>query len=300
MKNINIILITLLAVMSGCSYKAQLSTEETNLNFTITENSGFLVSVAATPDDDRVYYLYSVYKASVLDSLVSLYNNETEAMQDVIDSTKTLYEEYKDYYTHSLKHSYMAEFEDLMLYYSKSELTFPNLIPETEYVAFGFCVDPISLKPIGRLQKLYFETTAIPEDAREMTFEFMLQDTKDHFYYYIKPTYEGLVCNDLYYADIVSDRDLKENYDNDLGTYINSMFELFNDIDMLDLLLSQDITRREDVMIKYDYLEEGEGLGYTVFAVPYNPKYKSEVYCYHFHYKPGMFVDYTYSIANIQ
>ena len=133
-----------------------------------------------------------------------------------------------------------------------------------------------------------------------MTFEFMLQDTGDHFYYYVKPTLDGLICNDLYYADIVSDIDLKENYSNNLQEYIESNLELYSEMDLLGLFLSHDITRKENYLIHYDYQEAGEGLGYTVFAVPYNPKYQSKAYYYHFHYKPGMFVDYTYNISNIQ
>ena len=135
------ILLSSVLLLAGCEHKAVIHIKETNLNLAVTENYGFIVTVSVTPDDDRVFYLYSVYETAELDSIIRSYPGETEAMQDVMDSAVTLYGEYAEMYR-EYGHEYIADFEDLMLYFSKDTHTFVNLKPETDHTVIAFCVDP--------------------------------------------------------------------------------------------------------------------------------------------------------------
>ncbi len=290
MKKINTILFFLTLVLCSCDYHIKLAKCEVALNFNITENAGFLVTVEAVPDEDNVCYLYSIYESRTFDSIMSLYNDETKMMQSILDGFEETYENVYKYYYEASGHQYIAEFHDVMLKYARSGQTFANLVPSTDYTVFGFCVDPYEKTPIGGLQTLRFKTTKIPDDALNMSFDFMIQDSPEHFYYYVKPSYHGQICKDFYFTNIVSEEELNTDYDGNLFNYIYTRYALFSGMEMLELLLSYDISRHEDLLIHYDEV----GKSYILFAVPYNPKYQERIYTYHFKYEPNMQTGYTH------
>lgn len=285
MKNIikTILSVAVAAIsLHSCSYKPEVHKHDTVLTFTIDSLKGTQLLLNVKPADDLVNYIVDVVPAADLDDALArggedlVFEYFINYLEDAARQRMEMFREHGDHY--------IASFEDIALYTSYLSKYIINLTPLTDYAVVGFCIDPDSKKPLGRMQTLRFRTTDIHPAPSRMELSFMIQDTERYFYYYVKPLLDGKLCREPYLSDVVEDEVLYGKFDGDISAFIQDWYQEKVKEGTISQYLKNDISRNICPIID----KSCGGNGYTVIGAPYNLRNMDQVFHYHFVYQPGI------------
>lgn len=208
-----------------------------------------------------------------------------------IESVESHYLEWRKNWT-GRTDKYVADIVEHEFFISHQEGYFLNLKPMTIYYVFGFCIDPYKKVPLGPVQKQAFSTPEYHPLTDGVDFDFMIRDTRDEFFYYVRPSYKGRICFDSFFSTMLKDSDYNsEPYNGDIRAYLKDWMKSMGE--NVNLFLSIDISRYESIL----ELEEGED--YTIIGCPYANLGNGPLTLLHFQYKEGMTTSYGHdSIIN--
>jgi len=275
-----IFLLALLCAVS-CQYKAEIHYNDTQLNFRLDSLKATQAYLSILPDDDMVYYTVNIISVDSLNKLMAL-GGEALVFEKHMSYLDAYYKDVKEYFSGA---AYQASFDDVCLTKSQKMKFITGLEPESDYVVFGFCINPDNRQALGAMQVKAFTTPDFDGKPSRMEIKFMIQDTDECFYWYTKPTVDGKVTKDPYVADIVADEVLyADPYYGDISTYALVRYAYLKNKGLLDYYVHSDISR----IAAEDVKSGDEGKGYTLLAVPYNLLNLSNVYHLHFTYTPGI------------
>ena len=145
------ILAGLLVLLSACQlkYEPAYKTAGTSIRFDVTNNYGIQFEIQATPGNDATYYYFSLMGKDAFDRA---HGSDASFMEHITDSLRQSFDHWKQFEVETLENKlYFADFTSFYCHLGASGKLFTNLRPSTEYVAFGFCIDPTAQKPVGIL-----------------------------------------------------------------------------------------------------------------------------------------------------
>jgi len=150
------------------------------------------------PEDDRAYFFTRVvpaneYKPGTMDR---------DFMMLVMDSVYIDYLQWRYYHLREGE-TFIAPFTSHSLKYGVQTLHVDTLLPNTEYMVYAFCVNPITNQPMGDLYYDYFSTDSLPHV--DLTFQFKLEGSS----LYIMPSDD----NTQYVSALESKDVLRDKYD---------------------------------------------------------------------------------------
>lgn len=165
-------LIGLVSLLSSCNNgEAEYITEPTEILLFLQEDklTASTAEITVAPVDDRAYFYIECvpvnhYVPGTMDR---------DFMMLTMDSVYISYLTWRHFHLVEGQ-EYIAPFSSHCLKYGVQDVHFNNLEPETEYMVFAFCVNPISNQPMGELFYHYFVTKPFNPDS--LTFQFSLED----------------------------------------------------------------------------------------------------------------------------
>ena len=285
MKKITFLVISVLLLVS-CSNKVKIDVVDSLIDFRISELKGTQVQITFSPQNDMCRYLFGVLSVEEFDRQRESIG-EQGIMEDYLLQIENEYEAVCDAYR-ELGASYIADFEDMAVYFGETTMYFIGLQPSTEYYVLAFCVDPFKREPCGLLHRQLFTTTELLPSMSDMMMTFLVQDNGERLYFYTKPTTpDGKISREPYLVDIVPDAVLYgKPYSGDIVKYAYDWYaEKSKDIELLRYYMHSDISREEAYIVD----RSEEDAGYTIFGAPYNLNNISSLFCYHFTFRKGMY-----------
>ncbi|MCQ2334965.1 MAG: hypothetical protein MJZ89_03885 [Paludibacteraceae bacterium] len=284
MKKLLIILFAITALMS-CDTRAPYITTDTPLHFEASEVMGTQMSVTAWAEDDRAYYYFDLLEKDFLES-IGLNDEHLETL--ILDK---LYQNYLDWRFNYLveNEEYIASFESRTFYHGTAKRFFFNLTPSTEYVMFGFCVNPDNIqKPIGRLYRQPVTTTPVQYDVSPMVIDIMVDVDSSCISAWFRPSVNGHATKEPYICGFVSDSELEFWYHGNIKEYVDAQVKEITAEENTDLVKER---------LRRDIYGEGSGpymynQGYWFVAAAYRISYAHALYTRHFVATPGLHLDY--------
>lgn len=273
------IIFTLFGIAAvSCSYKQERSGKSTTFHFEYDGLMGTQVMITATPDDYAVCFYFDVIEASQYKQYVNDGMTGNEIAQICVDNMKRYYdfllEKYKD-------KAYKLSWMDVWCTGPDYSRLFVNLKPQTDYCVLAACLKPDTYTAIGEAQVEYFTTTEIKANTIPIILDFLLADTEDGFTYYVRPTYKGKICRELYLSTMVETDVLNAPpYNGDAFTFTRMWYNERKD--KIADYVNSDITRFEPLV----NMEKGKR--YTVIAAPFNIGEDNIIFMLEFEYEPGM------------
>lgn len=275
----------MLLLLASCSYLREVNLSDTRLNFQILEVKGNYALIMAEPDNDFTLYLADIMEADEFDRALSSMT-EAEFQEKCMAAVKEHYNQWRMEWPGRTDKYVAAEFEH-EYYVSPNAGYFLRLKPLTRYYVFGFCVNPEKSKPLGPIQKMEFSTTEYNPVTEGIDFDFMIRDTDDSFYYYVRPSIKGKISFDTYFSTVFKDADYyADPYCGDIRAYLKDWLADIGD--NVEYFLSIDITRFQTIL----NLEEGEN--YTIIGCPYVNLGNGPLTLLHFKYSEGMSTTYAH------
>lgn len=272
----------------ACETRSPYITQDTPLHFETSDVMGTQMTVSAWAEDDRAYYYFGIMEA---DALENIGINDEHIQTIILDN---LYQDYlswrHDYLVEDQE--YIASFESRTFYHSKAQQFFYNLTPETEYVIFGFCINPDNIqKPIGKLYRQRVCTTPVNYDVSPMVIDIMVDVEETPIGALIgawfRPSINGHATKEPYICGIVSDSELEHEYNGSIKKYADAQVQQISSLDdeQLESKLHRDISG------------EGGGPymlneGYWIVAAAYRISYAHALYTRHFVATPGLHLEY--------
>lgn len=291
MKKLLYIILACMAFVS-CETEAPSSTEPTPLNVTVSGIESFAAYVTVDPEDVRAYYVSSVMKTEQYNSLEYA---DSHYMMLVIDSLYANYLVWRHSYLRD-NTTYFADFKSHCLLRGTTTSFYGRLTPETDYIILSFCVNPISMQPMGKLQKSYFRTTELDTvSVSPMQIDLYVDMYEEKNAYKClasaRPSIDGKPTKNPYFVGFISEEDLVANYANDLKNYvayysdwINSDEKIYTQEVLSDIYM--------DNLDKAHLFEPGKA--YYLFAAPLYTWSKSIFYL-RFTYKPDTIIPYSHT-----
>lgn len=272
-------------LLASCSYLREVNLSDTQLNFRILEVTGSYALIMSEPDNDYTLYLGDVMEADDFDRMLSSMT-AAEFQEKCMAAAKENYTRWRMEWP-GRTDKYVADEFEHVYYVSPNQGYFLHLKPLTRYYVFGFCVNPYKSKPLGPVQKLEFYTTEYNPVTKGIDFDFMIRDTDDGFYYYVRPSIRGKISFDTYFSAVFKDTDYyAEPYCGDIRAYLKDWIaDKGNDVDDF---LSVDISRFDTTL----NLEEGED--YTIVGCPYVNLGDGPLTLLHFKYTKSLRTEYSH------
>ncbi len=285
-------------VLCACNTEAPYITKDTEITFEAINVMGTQMSVIATPKDDRAYYYFNIIEKSKFEQM-----NLTDEhfMTVTLDS---LYRSYLDWRKDYLfrNEEYITSFRSHTFHYGTFESFYINLRPQTEYLVYGFVINPVNIQlPVGKLHKMYIKTTDIIHDVSPMVIDFKV-NTDDHYAYYpnpmdpdnpmkfvdgiisIRPSVNGRPTKDPYVFSFISDKDLAEMYDNSIEAFVDTIVAYLATSPYAQSFIQRDIYMM-DVVFDVDE-------GYWLVGAAYRTSYKQALFTRRFQSHTGLKLDY--------
>lgn len=287
----------------ACNIEAPYITEAKGIEFEATEVMGTQMTVNCKPEDDRSYYYFSIMEYA---DYVNLNMTDAHFMTITLDS---LYREYLDWrYAYLYNNEeYIMSFRNHSFHYGNSSRFFINLKPKTDYLIYGFTINPEDIQsPIGKLYTKRVQTTEVNNEVSPMVIDFrydisnvsntMQESTGDDFsqieyadaIFSIRPSIDGKPTKDPYMVEIISDETLQRDFDGDIGKYADFIVEI-----TLNGIITSDAIHRDIAMHKY-YVELGKG--YTIIAAAFRKSYRQALYYKHFTAAAGQSEGYSHEM----
>lgn len=281
----SLFLILAAVVLSSCSYHRIVIPHPTQLNFEMLDMGGNYVHIKVVPDNDYTIYLADVIEADEYEKTM-LAMTEDEFQRSCIASSKEHYANWKKEWTGDTC-KYLAGEIEHEFFSSQNQLYAIRLKPRTKYYVYGFCINPNSMEPLGTMQKMAFTTPSYNPFPDGVDFDFMIRDTKEAFYYYVRPSKDGRICFDGYFTTIFKDSEYKvEPYSGNIAAYTKNWINTLGDD--IENYISIDISRFDN----FQNLVEGED--YTIVAGPYLNIGNGPLILLHFKYRRGMTTPYKH------
>ncbi|MCF0176777.1 MAG: hypothetical protein HUJ94_08055 [Bacteroidales bacterium] len=263
--------------------------KDTDLHFSVEKLMGTQATVRVEPEDYRSYYHFEVRKKESMDAMNI---SDDHFMMLCLDS---LYRKFLDWrYPYLVENEeYIAEFTSHGLHYGASSKFLLQLEPNTDYQAIGFCVDPITRKSCGRLQRFNFRTTETnTEYISKMQIDFSLEMTGSTqnglLRIMIRPSEGGKATKESFIWDIVDGNVLDNQYGGNVAAFAgNRIQELSRDPEVLKSKVLVDICS-----IQLTGLEEGKE--YCIVASPYLITWLHSLYYIRFTFELGKTIHYTH------
>jgi len=183
MKQINIVLCLLSIVLClGCNPEAKYEVENVNINVSVKAVSAGFVECDFTTDKDA-YYLIAIVPAQ---EGVNPLEHQKQFMTLALDSA---YVEYLDWRHDRLEEGefHVAPFASHALQYGNIDHFFTGLWYDTEYWIYAFVVDPVAMKPRGKLHLVTVKTAF--ESSVPIMFEYRVNGDWDYIYPIDSATY---------------------------------------------------------------------------------------------------------------
>lgn len=273
----------------GCETRAPYITTDTPLHFEATDVMGTQMTVHAWAEDDRAYFYFDLLEK---DTLEALNMSDEHLMTLILDK---LYQNYLSWRFDYLveDEEYIASFESRTFFHGKSQRFCFNLKPSTEYVMFGFCVNPDDVqKPVGKLYRQHVCTTPVNYEVSPMVIDFMVDvDTLGVGYaavfYCIRPSVNGHATQEPYVAALVEEGVLDYFYHGSIREYADSM---------VSKMLKDETGEELNNMLKRDIMSGGEmahpNADYWLVGAAYRISYPQAIYTRHFKATPGLHLPY--------
>lgn len=281
---------TMSLLLVSCSYMREINFSDTRLNFKILEVKGNYALIMTEPDNDYTLYLADIMEADDFEKAMSSMT-EMEFQEWCIAATKEHYTQWRMEWP-GRTDKYVADEFEHEYFISSNQGYFPGLKPLTRYYVYGFCVNPDKSEPLGPIQKLQFSTTEYNPPTDGIDFDFMIRDTDNSFYYYVRPSINGKISFDTYFSTVFKDTDYNAApYCGDIRAYLKDWLAVMGN--EVENFLSVDISRFQTILD----LEEGED--YTIIGCPYVNLGNGPLTLLHFKYSEGMRTSYGHdSIIN--
>lgn len=288
MKKILLILFATMGLMA-CETRAPYITTDTPLHFEATDVMGTQMTINAWAEDDRAYFYFDLIEKDTLDAI----NMSDEHLMTLI--LDKLYQNYLNWrFDYLVKdEEYIASFESRTFFHGKSHRFCFNLKPETEYVMFGFCVNPDNVqKPIGKLYRQPVSTTPVNYDVSPMVIDFMVEvDTLGLGYSAIlanvRPSVNGHATQEPYVAALIEQGVLDYYYHGSIREYADSM---------VNRILRDETGEEVSHMLKRDIDGFGEmahtNATYWLVGAAYRISYPQAIYTRRFKATPGLRLPY--------
>ena len=298
-----ILFIALACAMAACNIEAPYITEAKELKFDAVEIMGTQMTVNCTPEDDRSYYYFSIMKNT---DFTNLGMSDAHFMTVMLDS---LYRDYLDWRRDLLydNEEYIMSFRNHSFHYGHASRFFTNLLPETEYVIYGFVINPEDIQlPIGKLYTKVVKTTEVINDISPMVIDFRydISPKLDTTYWTtdgtdinmelvseaiisVRPSINGKPTKDPYVFHIIDDEILAAHYGGDIGVYADNVVAGILSGDYPSLI-------RRDISMERYYMEPGKS--YTVMAAAYRTSYRKALYYLHIVAEPGVSQNYSHEL----
>lgn len=291
MKKIIYFAIAILGLVA-CKTESPSTDKPTRLSVSFDRIKGTSVAVEIQPEDIRAYYYYDVLPVEQYEQLGY---SDSHYMMLQLDS---LYSDYLIWRYYYLKDNtqYLADFKSHCLYRGTTSFFEGELLPNTDYMVAAFCVNPISMQPLGELQKFYFSTISIDSTTvSPMQIDFLINMFNDEYYrcqISVRPSENGKPSEEPYISYIVSEEELNERFQGDmfnLGMYLLTM--LREDRTLFNEWANYDIFRFN----AEDYLGLEPGKAYYVLGTPYCYTWFKSIFYRRFVYEPGETLYYGHS-----
>lgn len=289
--------------MAACNIEAPYITDAKGLEFEAVDVMGTQMTVHCTPEDDRSYYYFSIMTQREYKNL-----NMTDGhfMTVMLDS---LYREYLDWRRDLLYNNeeYIMSFRNHSFHYGHASRFFTNLMPETDYIIYGFAINPEDIQlPIGKLYTQSVRTTKINNDVSPMVIDFRydISPVIDTTYWTtdgtdiqmelvseaiisVRPSVNGKPTKDPYVFQIIDDETLNKQYGGDIGKYADQVVAGILSGDYPSLI-------RRDINMERSYMQPGKG--YTIMAAAYRTSYRKALYYMHLYAEPGASQNYSHEL----
>lgn len=273
---------------TACNTEARFNSRGTELTFHVHDLMGTQVTVETTLKDDECYYYMNIISKEEYDK-----QNHPDKifMSLMMDSLEVEYLEWKREY---LKENvpYIASLRSHFFDYGGSTHFFVGLTPETDYYIYGFCVNPNTKEPVGKLYKQLVTTTALDTTTiSPMVLDFRVEDMPEQgkTRITIRPSVDGKPYQEPFACipTSVPERLIEEEYGGDIVRYADSIFAFMNEISIQEIFIKRDITTFED----YDLIP---GERYILLAAAYRITYAQALYSLHYTFEPGMKLPYQH------
>ncbi len=183
--------------------------------------------VLLEPEDDRAYfYVECIERSKAYTPSTATLNRDYMIL--VMDS---LYRDYLDWRKYWLKQGerYIAPFSSHVLWYGAQTAHFTNLEPQTEYMVYAFCVNPVSNQPMGNLYYTYFTTDSLHNV--DLTFQFSIEQNN----LYVMPSDDQT----YYICDCIDSDRFQAEYSGSAIGYLNYLIETYKAFGLMDYILMQ-------------------------------------------------------------
>lgn len=299
-----ILLIAMACALAACNIEAPYITEAKGLTFEANNIMGTQMTVHCTPEDDRSYYYFSIMTQTEYKELDM---TDGHFMTIMLDS---LYRNYLDWRRDLLYNNeeYIMSFRNHSFHYGHASQFFTNLKPETDYVIYGFVINPEDIQlPIGKLYTQNVRTTKVINDVSPMVIDFRydISPTIDTVFWSvdgemhadpileaivsIRPSIDGKPTKDPYVISYISDDELNQTYGGDIGKYADQIVALIfsGNVDQSGLI-------HRDIKMYQTELDYGKG--YTIMAAAYRTSYRDALYYLHIDAVPGASQSYSHEL----
>lgn len=293
-------LIIFAAFLASCDIESPYIKDGCPIQFEIVNMLGTQGTIVATPEDDRAFYYFSV----MLQKDFQEWEGKDEHFMTIqLDS---LYRDYLDWRSPLLyeKEDYITDFRSHAFSYGKAERYYASLKPLTDYVIYGFCINPDDIqRPIGKLYTLKFRTTDVNTSVSPMVIDFDInmpehdinfQGLEASMIISARPSIHGKPTKEPYLFSYITEKDLNLYYG---GKIINFVSEKATEIqsyietspEYAYQMLYHDIST---IGVWNSEIEEGDWI-YVVGAA-YRISWMKALYTYRFQFKRGTTIPYTH------
>ncbi len=251
-------------VFSSCNLSPVNRNEPVNIGLKIDQNtlSAASVTVDVTLDDDRVYYLCGILHDSTLQEM----NDRQRFMQLQVDRS---YKEYIDWrYILLVENTaaFIATYSSHSLLYGNCTLTFDDLLAQSGYTVYAFCVNPDTKEPIGDLFTQH--VTTLERRQSNMTFKIRMNERSDGPIVTIIPSND----DEPYFWEVDESRIVKQDYNDDMVLFALERIELYKKYDVGENLVDRGFYQYNGLKL---FNEEQE---YTLVVTGYDGGITTPVY----------------------
>lgn len=227
-------------------------TEPTDIALTVLSDhiTAGSAQVLIEPMDDRAYYFTRAVPANEYIPGTM----DRDFMMLVMDSVYIHYLLWR-YDLLRAGETYIAPFSSHSLKYGVQTIHVDTLAPDTKYMIYAFCVNPVNLQPMGDLYCEYFQTTSITDI--HLTFQLELEDEA----VYIMPS-----DDETNYLAAIIDKDMfVKDYNESVIHYFNSQIEDWKEYGLLDWFMKEFLHKNA-----YRFLYYFTPGNYVVLLAPYD------------------------------
>lgn len=280
----------LLILLSACQlkYEPAYKTTGTLISFVVSNDHGIQLELQATPGNDATYYYFSLMEKGAFERA---HKSDAAFMEHIVDSLRQDFDQWKDWETDFLERTlYFADFASRYCHLGAFGKLFTNLTPSSEYVAFGFCLNPATQEPVGELSSQIITTAPMSGDVSPMVIDFRVSlsyyDSDAIGLFSARPSVGGKPTTEPYIWGVVRTDELDSFHNGDLMAYLRELLDNFEALGNLDMVISRDISSKLNSRI----VMEKE---YVLWGFAYRPSWEQAVFTLHFTSEPKLEIGYT-------